>query len=368
VDSQLPPALSELLARIRDEAVRDRFRAIFDLAARAIRSLHGFEMIRYESQSAEGSEGLELLGEVAPVLTETLTDVNGLAQLVEESFPTDWRAPAAEPGESERIARAIQRLRERTLNLRAEVLLLGSRLRSPEAVADRWNLLGNLQSARGRLRSGIGEMVADFASVFGEAARVSVVPEYELDLERALLLRQTVAKLTVGLRVHNARLKTVSAAELPGLAGKVEGLLDLLGKTPTWYELRAADKREFLRFHEELTRARTHGHPPSEVLPAVAAFVSYLEQLGTVVNQRTLLQDHDRARLAELTVLLEKAEGQSGAEAEVTVRLALEACDSLVGRDLALDRYLDQLKNAPQLVPADCIKGLRYHALRLLGG
>jgi hypothetical protein len=367
--SQLPLALRELLAEIRDADFRDRFDKILDAAARVIKNLRNFELIRYEGKSAEGGADLALLEEIAPVLMATVTEINRLVQAVETDFPPGWKSDSKEPHEAERAARVIEILRERTHGFRSDVLQLGAQLRTPQAVADRWNLLGHLQSARGKLRFGIGEMVTDVANVFAEVPRAKVVPEYELDVEHAILLRRTLAKLTVGLRSHNERLKTARASEFPPLVAKLNDLLDRLTKTQTWFELRAPDKREFIRFHEQLTSLASRGSPTGETRTAVEGFVRFLELLGTIVSQRDLLRSHDRACLAELTTLLEKAEGQlvfSADDARATVQEALTACEALAGRDEELDHYMGQLRNATTLIPADCIKALREHALRLL--
>ncbi len=367
--SQLPLALRELLAEIRDADFRDRFDKILDTAARVIKNLRNFELIRYEGKSAEGGADLALLEEIAPVLMATVTEINSLVQAVESEFPPGWKSLSKEPHEAERAARVIEILRERTHAFHSDVLQLGAQLRTPQAVADRWNLLGHLQSARGKLRYGIGEMVNDVANVFTEVTRAKVVPEYELDVEHAVLLRRTLAKLAVWVRRHNEKFKTATPADFPPLVAKLDALLDSLAKTQTWFELRAPDKREFIRFHEQLTGLIARGSPPSESRIAAEGFARFLDLLGSIVNQRYLLRDHDRSTLAELTVLLEKAEGQlvfPGDEAHATVREALALCETMVGRDDELDRYLEQLRNATTIVPVACIQALREHALRLL--
>ncbi|MHB8416646.1 MAG: hypothetical protein ACYDCL_01120 [Myxococcales bacterium] len=366
---QLPLALREILAEIRDARFRDGLEQVFSASARAIRNLRNFELIRYESQSADVAADLQLFEEVAPVLMATVNEINQLVQAVEAGFPEGFKAGSEAAGEAERAARAVEILRERTHGFRADVLQLGAQLRTPQAVADRWNLLGNLQGARGRLRFGIGEMVTDVANVFTEVPRPQVVPEYELDTEHALLLRRTLAKLTAGLRGHHERLKSAKGAEIAVLVGKLADLLERLTKTQTWYELRAPDKREFVRFREQLASLASRGSPPEETRKAAEGFVRFLELLGPIVNQRDLLRNHDRSCLAEITAALERAEAQlpgSPDDARAVVGEALDLCEQLTGRDEELDRYLMHLRAASDLPPADCIVALREHALRLL--
>jgi hypothetical protein len=242
-------------------------------------------------------------------------------------------------------------------------------MRKPEAVADRWNLLGHLQSTRGKLRFGVGEMVHNVVGVFSDSSRMEAVPEYELDVEHALAFRHTVSKLSIRLRKYSDRLGTVEPGEFPGLVTKFDVLLDRLAETQAWFELRAPDKREIIRFHEQLSSLMSRGCPPVESRKAIENFVLFLEDLCSVVNQRYPLRDHDCARLADLANLLDSAEVQlasSEEEARAIVLDALTSCEPLVGRDEAFDQYVEQQKAAPHLNLAECINALREHTLRLL--
>ncbi len=367
--AKLPLALREILAEIRDAAFRDHLERVFGASAGAIKNLRNFELVRYEGKFADAAADLQLFEEVAPVLMATVNEINQIVKAVEEGFPQGFQVTSGVAGEAERAARAADILRERTHGFRADVLQLGAQLRTPQAVADRWNLLGNLQSARGRLRFGIGEMVTDVANVFTEVLRENVVPEYDLDVEHALILRRTLAKLTAGLRGHHQRLRSAQDKDVPALVVKLTDLLERLTKTQTWYELRAPDKREFIRFREQLASLQEQGYPSAETRQAVEGFVRFLELLLPIVSHRDLLRNHDRACLAEITATIERAELQlasSPDEAGAAVRESIELCDRLTGRDDELDRYLTHLRAAPDLPPQDCILALREHALRLL--
>ncbi len=364
--AKLPHAVQELLQEIVDPPLRDGLEHVFQTAARVIKGLRNFELIRYEGQSADVGADLQLFEEIAPVLMATVTEINSLVQSVETSFPEGFKPDSGGASEAQRAERAVEILRERTLGFRADVLQLGAQLRTPQAVSDRWNLLGHLQSARGKLRFGIGEMLTDVANVFGEFSNKQVVPEYELDVEHALLLRRSLAKLATGLRAHHERLLGAKPAEVPPLVARLHEVLDRLAKTQTWFELRAPDKREFIRFREEVASLEKRGCPPDETRRLVEGFLRFLELLTSILNQRAILQNQDRGCIAEITAALERADGAAPADAKESLAEAFALCERLAGRDPELDKYVASAKNSPALVAAEGIATLREHALRLL--
>ncbi|MHB1845228.1 MAG: hypothetical protein ACYCWW_10390 [Deltaproteobacteria bacterium] len=364
----LPLPLREVLAEIRDEAFRDRLEKVFLAAAGAIGQLRGFDLIRFESETAETGMDLQLLEQVAPVLMETVGQINAVVQAIEESFPQGWRAAGPTPLESQKAGRTIDILRERSQALRSDVLRLGAQLRSPQMAGDRWNLLDSLQGARGKLRAGLGEMIVDAMNVFVDVDRSDVVPEFDVDIEHALLLRRTLAKLMVALRAHHERMAHSEPIDIPPMLDRLGDVLARLTKTQAWFELRAPDKREFIRFRETLAELVIAGAPPSEARAAVEGFLRFIELLTPTVSRREALKSHDRAALAELTAELERAEAQlPGAPSAATagVATALEVCDRLYGRDEEIDRFVAGLKGAPRSA-GECIELLREHALRLL--
>ncbi len=363
----LPLPLREVLAEIRDEGFRDRLERVFSASAQVIGKLRSFDLIRFESETADTGMDLGLLEQVAPVLMETVGQINGVVEAIDGSFASGW-TPSGSPGEAQKAGRTIEILRERSQALRADVLRLGSQLRTPQMAGDRWNLLDSLQGARGKLRAGIGEMIVDAMNVFADVSRSDVVPEFDVDIEHALLLRRTLAKLLVALRAHHERILAAPEGEVAVLIDRLCEVFTKLTKTQAWFELRAPDKREFIRFREALAELLIAGAPRRDAAAAVEGFLRFIELLTPTVSQREALKSHDRACLAELTAQLERAEAQLPASVEAAaegVGQAAETCERLYGRDEELDRFVAGLKkNGPP--PAECIESLRGHALRLL--
>jgi hypothetical protein len=364
----LPLALRKVLTEIADLEFQERFEKVFLSAARAISRLRELDLSQYETETVDESRNLQLLEEIAPHLLATITEVNSFVESVERNFPARGRLSALDPTEADKARRAADLLRTRSQFLRSSVLQLGKQLRSPGAVADRWNFLNNLQSARGRLRAGIGEMVAEAASVYAEVSKTGVIPEWDQDVQNAITLRRTVHRLAVGLRGHLQRIAEGRPVPWPELLGGLSEMMSKLTKTRTWRELRALDKREFVRFHQQVERLARDGAPSGASELALKGFVSFLELLSAVVSQRETLRSHDRACLAELTVLLDHVEEALPADpgrAKSEMQRALLVSEQLQGRDDALDNLVAKLREHATGAPEQ-LQALRAHAVRLL--
>jgi hypothetical protein len=363
---ELPQALRRVLAEVPDSGLRQRFEQVWLAAARAINHLRDLDLSRYETDTADENQNLDLLEAVAPFLGATVTDVTTLVGSIDESFPKGVSMILGDTVEADKARRAVEVLHIRGHALRRDVLQLGNQLRSPRAVADRWNFLNNLQTARGRLRAGIGEMVADAASVYAEVSRASVIPEYQTDVNNAVGLRRTLHRFAIGLRVQ---LDKVEQNRVPSLPALLEGLLETMeqfGKTATWRELRAPDKKEFVKFRVQLGTVIDAGSPRPKALEALKGFVSFLELLSQIINQRETLRTHDHACLADLTAQLEQVENLPVAKRRgKPMEKVLVFCERMTGRDHDLDGCTKRLKDAPSGEAAQ-IQELREHAVRLM--
>ena len=364
--AELPIALRRVLTEILDLGLQERLEQVLLAAARAITHLRDLDLSKYETDTADEDQSLELLEMVAPVLAATVMDVNALVSAIDESFPRGARLTEGDPIDLDKAQRAVDILRTRSATLRSGVLQLGIQLRSPRAVADRWNFLNHLQTARGLLRVGIGEMVADAAGIYAEVPRVSVIPEYQKDIDNAVGLRRTLHRLALGLRTHLRRLGEQQSIPLPQLLAGLSETMEKLSKTGTWRELRAPDKKEFVKFRVQLRELLARHAPEGPALEALKGFVSFLELLGVVINQRETLRTHDQACLAELTAQLEHLEGLP-APRRVGMPMAkvVTLCERLRGRDEFLDAFIAGLKATPNGDAAQIV-ALREHAQRLL--
>ena len=362
----LPLALKRVLTEIPDIELQEHIENVFGVAARAINQLRDLDLTQYELETADDDQNLEMLEHIAPVLAATVVDVIAVVRAVSDNFPENQPLTSGDPDTADRAERAVEILRTRSRALHTEVMQLGIQLRSPRAVADRWNFLNHLQTARGRLRWGIGEMVADAASVYAEVAKAAVIPEYQVDIDMAVSLRRTLNRFALGLRGQLGKIEAGTSQSLTVLLTNLSGTMDTLAKTKTWRELRAPDKKEFVKFRAQLRTLAAPGAKRGETLDAIKGFLSFLELLAAVLNQRETLRTHDHACLAELTAQLERMEQLApGERAGGPMAKVVSTCERLVGRDDDLDRFFHGLKASPEGT-SEQIAELREHAQRLL--
>ena len=363
---ELPLALRRVLGEVADPGFRERFEQVLLSAARAINHLRDLDLSQYETDTADENQNLDLFEAVAPLLGATVTDVSTLVGTIDENFPKGATLILGNSVEADKARRAVEILHTRGDALRRDVLQLGNQLRSPRAVADRWNFLNHLQTARGRQRVGIGEMVADAASVYAEVSRAAVIPEYQTDVNNAVGLRRTLHRLAAGLRMQLEKVEKNRSLPLPTLLGGLLETMEKLAKTGTWRELRAPDKKEFVKFRVQLRETIGAGSPRPKALETLKGFVSFLELLSQIINQRETLRTHDHACLADLTAQLEQVEGLPAAKRRgKPMEKVVALCERMTGRDGELDGFTKKLKDSPD-GEASQIQELREHALRLM--
>src|SRR5262249_7097029 len=150
---------------------------------------------------------------------------------------------------------------------------------------------------------------ADAASIYAEVSKLAVIPEYQADVHNAVALRRTLNRLATGLSLQLHKLEQGKSQPLPTLLAGLLETMEKFAKTGTWRELRAPDKKEFIKFRAQLKGIIDEGSKRAQALEALKGFVSFLELLSQIINQRETLRTHDHACLADLTAQLEVIEG-----------------------------------------------------------
>ncbi|MFN7133475.1 MAG: hypothetical protein ACK4N5_15450, partial [Myxococcales bacterium] len=346
--STIPKALQTLLESLSDVAFAGRLRLVYVAASRAIHGLRELELGSYEESIESGAPDLSMWEALAPVIRDTVMDVNELLGTIRTHFPSEVPGGIAEmignaiedtgvgdPSmalEARRINEAIHQIHTLSSVLANEITNLGERMRSPQVVSDRWNLLSDLQYFRGKFRSVIGDLVFLSAYNLGEITREQAIPEYVDDVRTAIELRRGVTDLArLGtLFVH--RVKSASDATLAPHLDDLARALDAFGRSGAYVGLRAQDKRRLVEFRHTLERMRKEG------TSTVSAALSLVQELATFamglsqVNKRDCLIQYDRALLAACSVKLENAESVRTLDAGESARLLAEgggADDSL---------------------------------------
>lgn len=305
--------------------------------------LSDFNLLAYEGSSAQAaSADLSLWEEMAPVIRDTVMDVNALLTVIGALFPDD---PGLLPeGKPRAVAERIGFGRDR---LAAQVAKLGETLRSPAVMSDRWNLLSELQLFRSGFREQMGELVFETASVFAYVQRREVVPGFESDLSSAIEVRSAVADLRRELAVRH---QTVEEAELEDISWNADQMareMDAFGAGSAFQGLRAQDKRALSEHRQQLRMRIDRGHPTKADLKRwMEAYFVIAQSLAGNLNPE-LLKENDREVLAAAGVHLEQAQQYAETDGTLSARALAAAVDvgkGLYGRDEALDAFLRQVE------------------------
>lgn len=339
--ASLTPRLEEILQSLPDRAFSARLRAVYLAAAQAILRLSDLDLVKYETPVVDASPDLSLWEEMAPVIRDTVMDVNALLNVIREQFPGQppgGAAPARRgPGDVPGL------LQEGMTKLAQSITQLGEAMRNPAVVSDRWQLLAEIQRFRSNYREQMSQLVFESASAFGEVSRAQVVPGYEAEVKAAVTVRAITSDLS---RIVAARLNKVREArpeEVLWNAQQLQTELDAFGRTAAYRNLRAQDKRKIVEARAEVGALAIQTTPDRQELVTVAEGLDALVRSLSSVNQRQLLILHDREVWAACGVRLERALSQSTKDPVASAKALAEAAvsaQSLYGRDAAMDAFL----------------------------
>jgi hypothetical protein len=343
----LPQRLTEVLASLDDGVLAVQLTRIFAAAARAIERLSAVDLIPYESVAGEGPPDLSLWEEMAPILRDTVLDVNGFLTSIRQEFGEigpDEDEPLGEPSLSDK---ARSNLRVSMQRLSQQVAELGERVRRPEVVADRWNLLAELQAFRTRFREQMGELVYETTSLFADVNRAEVSPGYGAEVRNAITVRATVTDLRRLLGVRRSKVMEASAEQVRRHGEELVAEMDTFGRTEAFKLLRAQDKRQIVELRrslKEISQRMTFDR--GQLLAILDGYLDFADTLSKV-NNREFLIAHDREVWAALGVELEQAELARTKDAAAGARhlgTALANAQALYGRDGGLDAYLRRVR------------------------
>ncbi len=361
----LPSRLDELLTALPERAFASRLRHVYAAAAQAIARLSDMDLVQYETQTVEGSADLSLWEEMAPVIRDTVMDVNALLNAVREQFPQQPRGGIADivrtateeagplPPSSplaRRAQRAVDVLHTAMGQIAQGITQLGEAMRSPGVVSDRWNLLAEVQRFRAQFREQMGALVYESVSELADVTRREVVPGHEAEVKSAIVVRAIVSDLG---RIVGARLQKIREAEPEDVqwnAQQLQNELDAFGRTQAYRSLRAQDKRRIIEVRSQVGRLAIQPAPSKTELMQVASELDTFVGDLAAVNRRQILIEHDREVWAACGVRLERAAGLLTSDPAGAARSLAEAASSaqsLYGRDPALDVFLRRARKAP---------------------
>lgn len=351
--SEVGPRLEELLRCVPDGALAGKLKQVYGAAHRAASRLGERELLAYDVAVAGESPDLGLWEQMAPLIRDTLEDVNGLLAVIREHFP-----PGETTEESEAGVAALQQARDAAellsgwvQQLGQGVARLGEVVRKPAVVADQWALLEEVQRSRGRLREQIGCLVYESASAFGPVAPQEVVPGYEASVRASVLLRAITADLARIVAVRAQKVRGAPPEDLLWQARHLEWELEAFSRTEAWRVMRAQDKRQLLRVRERLSQLTRQERVGREELREVVARLEQVVRELAQVGRRQVLIAHDRevwaACMGRLQRAIELAEVEPASAATLLAE-AITSAQALYGKCAELDGFLRRARKTPQ--------------------
>ena len=346
----LPSALESALATVPASQV-SRLRRVCDGAATTLSRLTDLDLLQYESQATTSSLDLATWEEMAPVVAATLREVNAFIDLVRTQLAvnpeprTNGLASLVEEAvlDDDVRARLEGVLKGVATQLSDQIQSLGARVREPGVVADRWNLLAEIQSSRTRFRDQIGTLVFDLVAPFADVDRSEVVPGHAQDVAAAVAVRAAVSDLRRVLEARVGKMRQAAAEDVQWHAQHLEQEMDAFGRTAPYRSLRAQDKRRLIEDRHEVGRLAADPLPSKSDVLGVALRVLELVTSLAVVNQRALLRQHDHEVWARSGVKLEQAESLLLTDRRAAATALAEAAEiaaGLYGRSGPLDDFL----------------------------
>jgi hypothetical protein len=375
----LPSALESALSAV-PESQATRLRQVCDGAASTLARLTDLDLLQYESPVTTDSHDLSTWEQMAPVVAATLRDVNAFIDLVrtqlaaQPAVSQSGLASLVEDAVLDDAARAKleQVLESAASQLFEQVQTLGGKVRDPAVVADRWNLLAEVQASRTRFREHIGTLVFDLVAPFADVERSDVVPGFAEEVAGAVSVRAAVANLRRVLEARAGKLRQASAEDVQWHAQHLEKEMDAFGRTAPYRSLRAQDKRRLIEYRHEVREMAAQPLPAKADVMDVCRRVLELVKGLAVVSQRALLRRHDHEVWARSGVKLEQAETLLSIDrraAAVALAESAELAAGLYGRSDALDEFLRRSrKQSLALVPAEEVGPVCEEFRALLAG
>jgi hypothetical protein len=276
-------------------------------------------------------------------------EVNGFVSAAREHLPPDLNL-RGDDAQADAMRQAMVTVHIGVERVAQEIPRVGEVMRSPSIVSDRWALITELQTFRGRFRDLIGAIVYETASCFGELSRRESVPGFNQQLKAAISLRAVSADLGRLLAARRIKVDQAQPEDLQWHADQLDKELNSFAGTGGYRSLRAQDKREFIELRTKLTQlAQSPAPEKRDLLGLILAFGAWVEGLAEL-NKRQILVEHDREVWAGVGVKLEQVDSQVRRQPQAAGKSLAEAvqlAQALYGRDGALDAFLRKAKKTP---------------------
>lgn len=314
-----------VLTRIPDDAERERALSGLEAVASALEAVRRLDLSPHELADG-GNWDLSAWNALAPEVRTLLVSVRGAVDRLRGLFPPTESQPSVDlsssdlefafaesdfgPERGPQVDRALAEetspvpvLEALTGMLEEDLLKFGQRMRSPQLVADRWALLGELHELKSNCVQCLDAVAAAILRPWTDQPVEQWLPDYASAATRVVRLRSRIVDLHREAGELQALLR--EDPEQDALAfRRMEEMLRQFAADPAYGDLRPLDKQQILLFRHWLMQAAPSW---SSGRLRLEDFVRFLEVMQDI-NRREVLRDHDREKLDVAIMLLESDE------------------------------------------------------------
>ena len=189
------------------------------------------------------------------------------------------------------VGQAIAALAEM---LRFEFATFGERLKSPQIVAERWVLLGELQEFRSKCEQCLEAVVATILNAFTSESLEDVLPRYTDATMRAVKVRSALVDLGCDLDLMNENVRTADKSTNADIIHQaLEKRLEQFAESASYRQLKASDKHAIIKYRIHLKSWEMDGSNFERLRLKLEDLTKYLE-LTISTNERDDLIKHDK--------------------------------------------------------------------------
>lgn len=230
--------------------------------------------------------------------------------------------------------------------LQRDFIEFGGRLRSPQVVADRWELLGLLHEFKGKCSQCLEAIVATVLRAFSDEAIEEVLPRYTSTATRALQMRRSVVDLSFDLNRFDGALKTASVEDARVLHNGLIECLDQFAENDAYRFVSPVDKHVIIFLRIFLNSWEKDGEDLDRLRAKLDDSAKCIELMRSM-NEREELTTHDKRYLKTAQMVLEAGLDLFGAKPYL---------EMVYGRSEELDVKIRQLKEGHEVDTAEVIR------------
>ncbi len=378
--------IAAIVAKITDPAERALTERILECADEASSAIESISLNAYEEPDYEATRDLEMWESLASSVRAMIVALIGLKEALFALAPPPDRAddevditfdliePVPAPPVHDTMKEEVDQLVAGASEMRAavrpltdllvyELVRFGTRLRNPTIIADRWNLLADMQEMKGKFSKLLDALRAALVQSYASEAEREKLFDYRTELDGAIELRGALAKLQRDVNNLAHGIEAAADDERPVVMEELFLRLVRFARATSFQLMRAPDKRLMIEFRKKLAeKLGAEGASTRERQELLDGFVRFLEAMSSI-NRREVLVRHDKALAQRLAAELTDVDANQQRKAINTIATVYSDASRLLGREPMLD---DLLFGRLHLDEPDDVTAMKVWLLRAL--